>query len=296
MFVSKGDLPRQLLPPPPCGHPVLTRDSTGDPSLVGSFGSVSCGVTASFLWILVQPRFSLCLPSLDSLFPPVLWKSCNQILLGFKVIFLGDSQSLCCVPRLGSLMWSSEPSQQWENFPTFGLPAWQILILLWLCPSYCLAMASSLSLNMGYIFLVGSRILLLMAFQQLTGGDEWTSFYSAIWTGSNSSAFYFMKQIMWRKFHHHHLPVCRSICISIFTEGQILYFVQGLHLLLFLMQDLTSVVILVLMKCQHFPVLNYHTSINHSGLSFQVLLFFSMFSKLLKERYELVHPSLPSLP
>ena len=28
-------------------------------------------------------------------------------------------------------------------------------------------MASSLSLNMGYIFLVGSRILLLMAFQQL---------------------------------------------------------------------------------------------------------------------------------
>ena len=121
MFVSKGDLPRQLLPPPPhpCGHPVLTRDSTGDPSLVGSFGSVSCGVTAPFLWILVQPRFRLCLPSLDSLFPPVLWKSCNQILLGFKVIFSGDSQSLCCVPRPGSLMWNSEPSQQWENF--FGI-------------------------------------------------------------------------------------------------------------------------------------------------------------------------------
>ena len=79
---------------------------------------------------------------------------------------------------------------------------------------------------------------------------------------------------MWRKLHHHYLPVCRSTCISIFTEGQILYFVQGLHLLLFLMQDLTSVVILVLMKCQHFPVLNYHTSINHSGLSFQVLLIF----------------------
>ena len=115
---AKGHLSRQLLPPPLLSlwSSPADRDSTGDPSLAGSFGSVSCGVTAPFLWILVQPRFSLCLSSLESLFPPFLWKSCNQILLGFKVRFHGDTQSLCCVPRLGSLMGSSEPSQQWENF------------------------------------------------------------------------------------------------------------------------------------------------------------------------------------
>ena len=38
-----------------------------------------------------------------SLFPPVLWKSYNQIPLAFKVRFPGDSQSLCWIPRLGSL-------------------------------------------------------------------------------------------------------------------------------------------------------------------------------------------------
>ena len=40
----------------------------------------------------------------ESLFPPGLWKFCNQILLSFKVSFPGDSQSLCQIPRLGSLM------------------------------------------------------------------------------------------------------------------------------------------------------------------------------------------------
>ena len=30
--------------------------------------------------------------------------------------FLGDSQSLCLIPRLDSLMWGLEPSQQCENF------------------------------------------------------------------------------------------------------------------------------------------------------------------------------------
>ena len=49
--------------------------STGSPAtLAGSFGSVSCGVTASLLWVLVHPKFSLCHPSLESLSPLVLWK------------------------------------------------------------------------------------------------------------------------------------------------------------------------------------------------------------------------------
>ena len=63
------------------------------------------------LWVLVHARFCLCPPRLESLFPPVLWKSCNQIPMAFKAIFPGGSQSLCQVPRLGSLMCSSEPSQ-----------------------------------------------------------------------------------------------------------------------------------------------------------------------------------------
>ena len=66
--VNKGDLPRQLSPvPQPCGEPLLTHASTRDPpTLAGSFGSVSCGVTALFLQVLV--RGFLCPPSLGSVF------------------------------------------------------------------------------------------------------------------------------------------------------------------------------------------------------------------------------------
>ena len=42
----------------------------------------------------------------------------SQIPCGFLVLLL-DSQSFCWIPRLGSLTWGSEPSQQWENF--FGI-------------------------------------------------------------------------------------------------------------------------------------------------------------------------------
>ena len=41
------------------------------------------------------------------------------------------------------------------------------LILLWLCSFYHLATASSLSLDMGYLFLMGCSVLLLMIVQQL---------------------------------------------------------------------------------------------------------------------------------
>ena len=52
----------------------------------------------------------------ESLFPSVLWKFCKQILLSFKVRFLGDSQSLCRILRLESLMWGLESFQQWDFF------------------------------------------------------------------------------------------------------------------------------------------------------------------------------------
>ena len=106
--------------PYPCGEPLSTHTSAGDPpTLAGRFGSVFCGVTAPFLWVLVYARFCLCTPRLESLFSPVLWKSYNKIPLAFKVRFPGDPQSLCWIPRLGSLIRCSEPSQWWENF--FGI-------------------------------------------------------------------------------------------------------------------------------------------------------------------------------
>ena len=48
---AKGDFPSLMLPvPQPRGEPLPVHASTGDPpTLAGSFGSVSCGVTAPFL-------------------------------------------------------------------------------------------------------------------------------------------------------------------------------------------------------------------------------------------------------
>ena len=58
----------------------------------------------------------VCPPRVESLFPPVLPKSCDQIPLAFKVWFYGNSSYHCQTPRLGSLTWCSEPSLQWVGF------------------------------------------------------------------------------------------------------------------------------------------------------------------------------------
>ena len=58
----------------------------------------------------------VCPPRVESLFPPVLLKSCNQIPLTFKVWFSGNSSSHCRIPRLWSPTWGSEPSLQWVDF------------------------------------------------------------------------------------------------------------------------------------------------------------------------------------
>ena len=47
--------------PQACSRPLLTHASTGDSwTLMGKSGSVSCGVTAPFSWVLVHTRFYLC--------------------------------------------------------------------------------------------------------------------------------------------------------------------------------------------------------------------------------------------
>ena len=58
----------------------------------------------------------VCPPRVESLFPPVLSKSFNQIPLAFKVWFSRNSSFCCWIPRLGSLTWGSETSLQWVDF------------------------------------------------------------------------------------------------------------------------------------------------------------------------------------
>ena len=49
--------------PQPSSRPLLTHTSTRDPwTLMGKFGSVSCGVTPPFPWVLVHTSFCLCPP------------------------------------------------------------------------------------------------------------------------------------------------------------------------------------------------------------------------------------------
>ena len=83
----------------------------------------------------------------------------NEIPLTFKVRFLRDSESLCQIPRLGSLIWGLEPSQKCENFSGiiilhYGSSTGWVwdLTSMWLCPSYNLLVASPLSCDMGCLF------------------------------------------------------------------------------------------------------------------------------------------------
>ena len=186
--------------------PADPRLHRGPSSTSSCFGSVSCGADAPSFWVFVHTGFCLCPLSLESLFSPVLWKSCNQILLGFKVRFPGDSQSLCWIPRLGSLMWCSKPSQQWENFfviivlqfvghPPSGFGIWfycdyapspislKLLLCLWTWVSFFgrflhspVTVCSTASCDFG----------------ALTGRDEHTSFYSTI-LNQNSSLLHILR-------------------------------------------------------------------------------------------------------
>ena len=159
--------------PHACGEPLPTQSSTGDPpTLACSFGSVSCGVTAPFLWIMVHARFCLCPPRLESLFPPFLCKSCDQILLGLGQIPWGSpvplsvpqtGETWCGVPNLHNSARTSLVlfSSLWVTHPV-GMK-FDFVMIVPLLLSCC----RFLSLDMGYLFLVVSSILLLMVTRQL---------------------------------------------------------------------------------------------------------------------------------
>ena len=120
---AKGDLPRLLLPVLPS-----LWWAPANPHLHRRPFNTSRWFWFSILWSQCSFPPSLCahkvlfVPSKTGVsVSPSLWKSCSQILLAFKVRFAGN-QFLCQIPRLGSLTWDSEPSQQWENF--FGIILW----------------------------------------------------------------------------------------------------------------------------------------------------------------------------
>ena len=77
--------------------------------------SLPCG-HCSFSWVPMHTLLCVCPPRVESLLPPVLSKSCNQIPVSFKVWFSRNSSSCCRTPRLGSLTWGSEPSLQQLDF------------------------------------------------------------------------------------------------------------------------------------------------------------------------------------
>ena len=89
--------------------------------------------------------------ALQEYISPVLWKFCKQNPLTFKVKFLGGSQSICWIPRLGNLLRALELSQQCKNF--FGL-----IVLL----------------SMGHL-LSGSKVGLMLISSKRTHAAHWAS-------------------------------------------------------------------------------------------------------------------------
>ena len=155
--VGQGPQPRP--PPETPGHSQASLSQSLVGSLLLSPGS----------WYLQGFVFALHVSVL-----PVLWNFCNQILLSFKVRCPRDSQSLCKISRLRSLMSGLEPLQQLENF--FGMIIFQFvgctpagmkfdfMVTVPLLLSLC---GFSFVLGCGICFLVGSSILLLMVVQHL---------------------------------------------------------------------------------------------------------------------------------
>ena len=158
--------------PHPCGEPLLTHTSTEDPlTRAGSFRSIAYRVIAPFLWILVHTRFCLRPPRLSLCFP----QSC-----GCPVSNPAGLQGQ--IPWVFPVPLSDPPAGKPDVwFRTFmkveflwyysssvcGSPTRRVwdLILFDFRPSYHLTSASSLALDIGYLFLVGSRILLSMVIQ-----------------------------------------------------------------------------------------------------------------------------------
>ena len=147
----------------------------------------------------MSTHLCVCPLRVESLFPPVLSKSCNQIPLAFKVWFSGNSSTRCRTPGLGSLTWDSEPSVQWVDF--CGIIFLQYLSHppsdygIWFycdCAPRTVSLRLLLCLCMWGMFFGEFQCLPVIDCSAvssdssaLTRGSECTFFYSAILSQSN---------------------------------------------------------------------------------------------------------------
>ena len=153
------------------GRPLPTHTSIRDPQTIsGRSGSVSCGVTVPFPWVWCTQSFVV--PSKSgvslSLSPvKVLWS--NPV--GHLSQIPGNFQSLAPIPRLMTDVWPRTFTVVQEHFLFSSLWVIQSVGIgfnfLCLCHSYHFVAASSLSLVVGYLFLVGSSVLFSVVVQQL---------------------------------------------------------------------------------------------------------------------------------
>ena len=194
---TKGHLTGLLLSvPSSLWHPLMTHTSTGDPpTLAGRYGSVSSGGTGPFCWVLVHTSFVCALEEWSLWFPqscgsPVI-KSCwpsGSGFLGIPSPFPGSSgwKAWCGAQNLhncGRTSLVSLFSSLWviHSQPGYGI---------WFYHDCTPAM---IAISLQFVF--GCVVSFLGGFQcpsvagcstascdfgALAGGDEHTSFYSAI--------------------------------------------------------------------------------------------------------------------
>ena len=93
MFTTSFYVPRQL-------HNPLPALETLQDKQVGLAEDPLLWLLLS--WVLVHRRPCVYSPRVESLFPPVLWSSCDQVLLAFKAKCSGGSSSWCQTSRLGA--------------------------------------------------------------------------------------------------------------------------------------------------------------------------------------------------
>ena len=150
-------------------------------------------------WVLMRTLLCVSPPRVESLFPPVLSKSCSHIPLAFKIWFSRNSSSHCRTPRLGLRSFTAVGGLLWYKCsPVCESPTQQLwdLILLWLRPSYRLIVAFPLSLDVGYLFCelqclpVDDCSAVSCDSGSLSRGSESTSFYSAILTQSHIQCYF----------------------------------------------------------------------------------------------------------
>ena len=94
---------------------------------------------------------------MKSLFSPVPWSSCTQVLLALNAKNSGSSSSQYQIASHGNLTWGLELSFPWVNFCNIHFSLWAThlvsmgLLISCNCPSYHLYVASSLSFGVGYL-------------------------------------------------------------------------------------------------------------------------------------------------